>query len=100
MTHKKLVVLLTLLLLAALSACTTIQLPWSATATPAGIPGFQPGADQPIESKLALGTLILEDGEQAVTAEEAKTLLPLWKAVKSLSSSQTASQDEINALYT
>lgn len=52
-----------------------------------------------IENKLAAGTLKLEGTDQAVTADEAKALLPLWKAVKSLNSSDTASQDEIQALY-
>ena len=56
-------------------------------------------ANQPIESKLAIGTLKLEGTNQAVTAEQAKTLLPLWKAVKSLSSSSTVSTDEMTALY-
>lgn len=54
---------------------------------------------QPIESKLAIGTLALEGTSNAVTAEQAKTLLPLWKAVKSLSTSSTISTDEMNALY-
>jgi len=60
---------------------------------------FDP-ANQPIEEKLAMGTLSLEGTDNAVTAEQAKTLLPLWKAVKSLGSSENASEEEINALYT
>ena len=56
-------------------------------------------ANQSIESKLAIGTLKLEGTSQAITAEQAKTLLPLWKAVKSLSSSSTVSTDEMTALY-
>jgi len=55
--------------------------------------------EQSFEEKLAVGTLKLEGTDQAVTAEQASTLLPLWKAVKSLSSSDTISQDEITALY-
>ena len=50
------------------------------------------------EMRLLLGTFSLEDGDQAVSAEQAAQLLPLWKAMKSLSSSDTTSQDEINAL--
>jgi len=56
--------------------------------------------EQPLSSNLAMGTLALEGTDQAVTALQAKDLLPLWKAVKSLSSSETASTDEISALYT
>lgn len=48
---------------------------------------------------LAMGTFKLEDTEQAVTAEQAKKLLPFWKAVKSIGASDTAAQAEINALY-
>jgi hypothetical protein len=50
------------------------------------------------EMRLLLGTFSLEGGDQAVSAEQAAQLLPLWKAMKSLSSSDTTSQDEINAL--
>jgi hypothetical protein len=63
-----------------------------------GPTGFDPSrltADQ----KLAIGTLKLEETSQAVTAEEAVQLLPLWKAVRSLGASSTASQDEVTALY-
>lgn len=51
------------------------------------------------EMRLALGTFLLEKTENAVTAKEAGELLPLWKAVKSLTSSDTASTLEIQALY-
>jgi hypothetical protein len=56
-------------------------------------------ANQPVEQKLAPGTLKLEGTDRAVTAAQAKTLLPLWKAVKTLSSSNNASAEEITALY-
>ncbi|RPJ51711.1 MAG: hypothetical protein EHM21_02055 [Chloroflexi bacterium] len=56
-------------------------------------------ANQPVEQKLALGTLKLEGTDRAVTAEQAKGLLPLWKAVKSMSSNSNTSLDEMNALY-
>ncbi len=53
----------------------------------------------PVVSKLALGTLMLDSSSQAVTAEQAKTLLPLWKAVTVLSVSEYP-QEEINAVHT
>lgn len=52
-----------------------------------------------LNEKLAAGTLKLEGSDLAVTTEQAKELLPLWKAVKTLSSSDTASQLEIEAVY-
>jgi hypothetical protein len=48
---------------------------------------------------LALGTLKLEDTAQAVNAAQAVELLPLWKAAQSLSTSQTISTVEMDALY-
>lgn len=49
--------------------------------------------------KLAAGTLKLEGTPQAITAQQAKELLPLWKAVKKLVTSDTISQTEMKALY-
>ncbi|MBC7249211.1 MAG: hypothetical protein H5T62_02925 [Anaerolineae bacterium] len=45
-------------------------------------------------SQLALGTLQLEGTENAVTPEQAKTLLPLWKALQG----GVTAQAEINAV--
>ncbi len=61
----------------------------------------QPAAAQStaVQNKLAAGTLLLEGTSQAVTAEQAAELLPLWKAVKSLSTSTTTSAVEMQALY-
>jgi len=94
------------LALLALAACTGSQP--SATTQAAdqpaaqgqaqGQPGFDP-SQMTVEMKLAVGTLQLENTDLAVTADEAGQLLPLWKAVKSLSASDTAAQEEIQALY-
>jgi len=54
----------------------------------------------PAESKLLMGTFLLEDTDQAVTPEQASQLLLLWKGVKSLSSSDNVTQSELDALYT
>jgi hypothetical protein len=69
----------------------------SAQGTPQPNGGF--GANMTVEDKLAMGTLKLEGTDKAVTAEQAKTLLPLWKAVKSMSSSDTTSAEELAAVY-
>jgi len=61
------------------------------------VPGVN--GNMPLEGKLAVGTLLLEDTDLAIDAGEAAQLLPLWKAVRSLSSSDTAAQEEIQALY-
>jgi hypothetical protein len=52
-----------------------------------------------LPEKLAIGTLKLEGTDMAVDTKEAADLLPLWKAVRSLSTSQTISTKEMDALY-
>lgn len=107
MVKRRINLLLIVLLAMALAACSSAKLPGTTAASTgnqaSGSSTQQaPGGDmanQPIESKLAIGTLSLEGTKNAVTAEQAKTLLPLWKAMKSLSSSSTASNDELTALY-
>lgn len=51
-----------------------------------------------LRNQLAYGTLKLEGSENTVTAEQAKTLLPFWQALKTLAGSSTASDEEITAL--
>lgn len=113
MTQKVFYLLTALAVIFLLAGC-NMQLPGSSpvnsdqvSQTPAAPGQGQAGQDrqfdpanQPIEQKLAIGTLKLEGTDLAVTAEQAKELLPLWKAVKALSASETVSQDEVNAVYT
>jgi hypothetical protein len=49
---------------------------------------------------LLVGTLKLEGSDQAVSADQAKTLLMLWQMLKSLSSSSTVAEEEIQAVVT
>ncbi len=56
-------------------------------------------ANQPVENKLAIGILKMEGTPQAITAQQASSMLPLWQAVKSLSASNTTSAAEMQALY-
>ena len=48
--------------------------------------------------QLMIGTFKLEGTDQAVTAEQAAKLLPLWKAYRTLNSSDSASAAEMEAL--
>lgn len=52
----------------------------------------------PLSFKLALGTLQLEKTEFSVDSEQASDLLPLWQVLRSLIESDTAAQEEINAI--
>ncbi len=53
----------------------------------------------PLSMQLIIGTLKLKGTANEVDADTAKELIPLWKAVKSLGSSDTTSPAEIEALY-
>jgi hypothetical protein len=52
----------------------------------------------PVRNQLALGTLELEGTPDAITAEQAETLLPLWQALLSTQKSGAAAQAEVSAL--
>ncbi|RLC56625.1 MAG: hypothetical protein DRI80_16040 [Chloroflexota bacterium] len=51
-----------------------------------------------VRNQLALGTLNLEDTPQAVTADQAATLIPLWQALRGTMNSGAAAQAEVDAL--
>ncbi len=55
-------------------------------------------AEMPLSSQLLIGSLKLDGTGQQITAEQAATLLPLWKLLKTLSSSDTAASQEVEAL--
>lgn len=75
-----------------LSAC------GSAMADTPGTQGSQNNGQLPAITKLVLGTLKLEGTENAVSPEQAGELLPLWQVYLSLLESDSASQEEIDAL--
>jgi hypothetical protein len=97
------IVFFTLLMTVALSACgspaqsvapTTV--PQTGAVTDAVV---RSAADEmPQILKLALATFSLEETDHPITAEQAKALLPLWKAVRSLNNSETAAPQEIQGL--
>ncbi len=86
---KKTIILLTLLA-ALLTACTG--------ASSAQVNPTQTGTDLSAETQLAVGTLKLEDTNEALTDEQAGELLVLWKAYKALSTSDIAAQAELDGL--
>ena len=53
----------------------------------------------PIPLQLVVGTFKLEDTKNLVDAQEASQLLPLWKAVRSLSNNDSTAQEELDALF-
>jgi hypothetical protein len=51
-----------------------------------------------LRNQLAYGTLQLEGSQNAVTTEQAKTLLPLWQAILALSGDETTAAEELTAV--
>jgi hypothetical protein len=51
-----------------------------------------------IRSQLAYGTIKLADTPNAITTEQAKSLIPLWQAVISLSGDDTTASEELTAV--
>jgi hypothetical protein len=85
-----------LILLLSLSACGAPGEGSTATVT-AGLNEAYPDA-LPVVEQLALGSLRLEETEQAVDESQAATLLPLWQAYQTLSTSDKAAEAEVTAL--
>lgn len=86
------------LLLATLTTLTLILTACDASSnTPQAGPANQ---DQtlPPATQLIVGTFKLDGTAQAVTAEQAKELLPLWQVYQDLSTSDTAAQEEKDGL--
>jgi hypothetical protein len=100
MAKKTFFILPAFILIFSLTACSAIQLPWASTSTRAtqtsSLSNF---ASQPFKNKLAVGLLKLEGSDLAITSAQAKELLPLWKAVKSLSNDSNTTSGEMAALY-
>ena len=71
----------------------------STCSTPAILSSVVSSAQPTVTSKLAVGLLKLEGTDQAVTAAQASTLLPLWKAINVMGNDKSASQAEVAALY-
>ena len=51
-----------------------------------------------VRNQVALGTLKLEGTANAITAEQAKSLLPLWQAIVALSGTTTTAEAELTAV--
>jgi hypothetical protein len=100
MVKRTLYIVVVVPVLFALAACSSLKLPeTSLSSSQSQSNPLSNFSGQPIEDKLALGTLKLEGTDKAITAAQAKTLLSLWKAVKTMSASNTTATAEITALY-
>jgi predicted component of type VI protein secretion system len=94
----RLLLISVLILVLLLTACSTSSDQSSSTESSAVVNAAQSGTSLSQVNVLLVGTLKLEDTEQAVNTDQAIQLLPLWLAYRSLSSSQTAAEAEVDAL--
>ena len=102
---KKMVSIVIIGLLFVLTACSS-----AAAATPTPAPQASQGGNgngggtgtRPLnqETKLEIGIFKLEGSSNAVTADEAKALLPLWQSVKTLSANASTAPADIQTVYT
>jgi hypothetical protein len=96
--------LLAIIILGAMAACSSgaQSAAEDTTANQAqisGTPGASARAFQPTPTdQLIIGTLLLEDTDQAITAEQASSLLPLWQLMQNLMTSDNTVQAEIDAV--
>jgi predicted small secreted protein len=96
MKRKIMIVVLCIFAASLLTACATTETegqPTSAITATADI------GETPLSTQLLLGSFELENSELAISTEQASELLSLWKAVKVLSESDTASPLELEAVY-
>jgi hypothetical protein len=70
----------------------------NAGGTASGAPSDPAAGELSPAIQVAIGTLKLDETENAVTAEQAQKLLPLWQTLQVLSESDTAAQQEKDAL--
>ena len=87
-----------LILLTLLAACSKTSNQAASNTSTTVTTNSQESASLSQVNMLLVGTLKLEDTDQAVTADQAENLLPLWQAYRSLSTSQTGAEAEVEAL--
>jgi len=118
LTMKKKIIFISILLLTVLlSACASSSAQESGTnpsgdvSAKAGTQGNETQSDaqaaasdtknefsMPSAMQLALGTFKLEETDYAIQADQAQEMLILWKAVRSLTESETTAAEEIEAV--
>ena len=88
------------ILLLALVACGGTSNTGSTTSDSTGGTGGTAGNSTALseEMELLIGTFKLEGTDQTVSSEQAAQLLPLWQALQSLATSDTAASEEIAAV--
>jgi len=86
------------IILTALTLCTLILTACGAGSNSPQVDSTTTSGSLPAATQLTLGILKLDETNRAVTAEQAAELLPLWQVYHELLNSDTAAQEEIDAL--
>ena len=81
-----------------LTACGSKNIAGAASTDPAVTTNQNGEFKLPLQTQLIIGTFALEKSDYVVTKEQAQELLPLWKVLKNLLTSDSASSVEIDAL--
>jgi ABC-type Fe3+-hydroxamate transport system substrate-binding protein len=89
MNKRNILITLLLLFTLILSACASSKSSTSSSETTGKLP---------TQTKLILGTINLEGTDYAVTAEQAKDLLPMFYVLQELNDSKFTSQEEVDGL--
>ena len=92
MNKKFILFLISMLLVMSLNAC-------NANSNTAAVAGTETAASTAsLTQQLLYGTIGLEGSDYAVDAEQAETLLPLWKAYNALRTDSTVAAEELQGL--
>lgn len=92
------IIVLSILLIGSLAACGSSANASNSADSTSATNSAQSGTSLSRVNTLLVGTLKLEDTNNAVTAGQAAKLLPLWQAYLSLSNSQTSAEAEVDGL--
>jgi hypothetical protein len=93
MFRKSLILTLSIILVAALAACSGLSNSGVSSTAASG------SSTSSVNEKLGAGILSLEGTENAVTTEQADSLLFLWQGVSSLGTDNNTTDTEMAALY-
>jgi hypothetical protein len=97
---KKIITLISfLIVLPGLVACSSVAKAGSATQASTSLLSTDYENALSVPMQLAIGTFKLENTANKIDTKTANGLLPLWKAVRSLSNSDMAAAQELEALY-
>jgi hypothetical protein len=92
--------ILTVVVVMMMTACSALPVASLNVAALSNLTGSQSSTSAALQSNLGVGILKLNGTDQAITSSQASDLLPLWKAIKSLSTDSNTTSTELEALYT